>query len=270
MKKVLIYRNDISSNKINYINSRIYLLVIFIIIIQCLYILLKLITLNKNSKKNEFKNLLSNNNQTFKYNIYYTNLNITELLDKINKTFDNNGYVNINEIESKIPNGRNWTKSKNKINEINIGIQLDPNYVLRVMMTVASIMDSQKPNTKIRFHFAVVLNFKDLEMLKIYSLRDKIREDVEFNFYNAKRVESELKDLNTKGPRAVAKLLLPQLLLDDVEKLLVFDTGDLLVLRDLYKAYNWNMNGSLYVGVPGKRTGKYAKITIEVLGVRHP
>ena len=107
MKKVLIYRNDISSNKINYINSRIYLLVIFIIIIQCLYILLKLITLNKNNKKNEFKNLLSNNNQAFKYNIYYTNLNITELLDKINKTFDNNGYVNINEIESKIPNGRN-------------------------------------------------------------------------------------------------------------------------------------------------------------------
>ena len=183
------------------------------------------------------------------------------MLNNINKTFENNGYVNINEIESIIPNGRNWSKSKNKINEINIGIQLDPNYVLRVMMTIASIMDSQKPKTKIRFHFAVVLNFKDIDMLKIYSLREKIREDVEFNFYNAKKVETELKDLNTKGPGAVAKLLLPQLLLDDVEKLLVFDTGDLLVLRDLYNAYNWDMNGSLYVGVPGIRTGKYAKIS---------
>ena len=258
MKKILINNNP--TNKIKYINSRIYLLLIFIIIIQCSYILLKLITLKKSNEKNEFKNLLINNNQTFNCNIYSSNLNITELLVKINKTFENNGYVNINEIESKIPYGRNWKKSQNKINEINIGIQLDPNYVLRVMMTIASIMDSQKPKTKIRFHFAVVLNFKDLDMLKLYSLREKIREDVEFNFYNAKKVEFELKDLNTKGPGAVAKLLLPQLLLDDVEKLLVFDTGDLLVLRDLYNVYNWDMNGSLYVGVPGKRTGKYAKI----------
>lgn len=138
---------------------------------------------------------------------------------------------------------------------------MDSRYVLRAMMTIASIMDSQKPKMIIRLHFAVVLNFKDKDMLKIYSLREKIRENVEFNFYNASRVEIELKGLNTKGPGAVAKLLLPQLLPDDIERLLIFDTGDLLVLRDLYSAYNWDMKGCLYVGVPGMRTGNYAIIS---------
>ena len=183
------------------------------------------------------------------------------LLNNIKEEYERKDFVNINEIESKIINGRKWEKNKNKTNEINIGAQLDPGYVLRGMMTFASIMDSQKKETKLRFHFAVVLNFTILDMLKIYSLRDKIRDDVEFNFYNAKKVETELKGLNVKGPGAVAKLLLPELLPEDIERLLIFDTGDLLVLRDLTEAYNWNMNGCLYVGVPGMRTGMDALIS---------
>ena len=138
---------------------------------------------------------------------------------------------------------------------------MDPNYVLRVMMTLASIIDSQKSQRKLRFHLAVVLSFNAKDMLKIYSLRNKIRDDVEFNFYNAKRVETELKDLNTKGPGAVAKLLLPELLADDIDRLIIFDTGDLLVLRDLYKMYNWNIDDYLYLGIPGKKVGHYALIT---------
>ena len=129
------------------------------------------------------------------------------------------------------------------------------------MITLASIMDSQKQSTKIKFHLGVVLYFKDTDMLKIYSLRDKIREDVEFNFYNAKKVEIDLKDLNSKGPGDAAKLLLPQLLPDEIEKLLIFDAGDLLVLRDLSELYNWDMKGYLYTGVPGKGTNKYALIS---------
>ena len=201
------------------------------------------------------------------YNFYYfmikNNLNYYNylLLTKVNQTFELNEYININEIESTIPKGRVWNKSKDKINEINIGFQLDPNYVLRVMMTLASIMDSQKPQTKLRFHLAVVLNFNAKDMLKIYSLRNKIRDDVEFNFYNAKRVETELKNLNIKGPGAVAKLLLPELLPNDIDKLIIFDTGDLLVLRDLSEMYNWNIDDYLYLGIPGKKVGEYALIS---------
>jgi lipopolysaccharide biosynthesis glycosyltransferase len=172
-----------------------------------------------------------------------------------------NDYVNINEIESKIPNGRKLGKNKDKQNEINIGIQLESNYVLRVMMTLSSIMDSQKPKTKLRFHLAVVLSFSAKDMLKIYSLRRKIREDVEFNFYNAKRVETELKNLNSKGPGAVAKLLLPQLLPDNIDRLIIFDTGDLLVLRDLSGMYNLDIKNYLLLGIPGKKVGDYALVS---------
>jgi hypothetical protein len=188
---------------------------------------------------------------------FYDNI----LLKKVNESYMLNEYVNINEIESKIPNGRKWGKYKDKQNEINIGIQLESNYVLRVMMTISSIMDSQKPKTKLRFHLAVVLSFSAKDMLKIYSLRRKIREDVEFNFYNAKRVETELKNLNTKGPGAVAKLLLPQLLPDNINRLIIFDTGDLLVLRDLSGMYNLDIKNYLFLGIPGKKVGYYALIS---------
>lgn len=185
------------------------------------------------------------------------------LSHKIKKIYKLKKYVNINKIESSIPGGRKWKKIK-KDNEINIGFQLDPNYVARVMMTLASIIDSQNLKTKLRFHFAVVLSFNVESMLKIYSLRKRMRDDVEFNFYDAKKVETELKNLNTKGPGAVSKLLLPNLLPKDIDRLLVFDTGDLLVLKDLTKMYNLKMNNYLILGIKGGKVGKYAKVSKKI------
>ena len=188
MEKNLIFINNIS------LKFLIFLFIFILIIIE--NIILKQI---KYIKKNHIKS---------------TNYRL--LLKKINQIFEQNEYVNINEIESILPNGRKWEKLKNRNNEINIGFQLDPNYIFRAMMTLASIMDSQKNETKIRFHFAVVLSFNAEHMLKIYSLRDKIRDDVEFNFYNAKKVEIDLKNLNSKGPGAVAKLLLPEIIPNNI------------------------------------------------------
>ena len=132
------------------------------------------------------------------------------------------------------------------------------------MMTLASIMDSQIKRTRIRFHIAVVLNFSVMDMLKIYSLRYRIRENTEFNFYNAKQVEKDLMGLNTRGAGVTSILLLPQLLPDDVTKLLVFDTGDLIVLRDLTEQYNWDMKDKMYVGVPGGRIGQKSLVTKQI------
>ena len=147
---------------------------------------------------------------------------------------------------------------------MNIGVHLDRNYILPTMMTLASIMDSQNKKIRIRFHISVVLNFTVLDMIKIYSLRYKIRENTEFNFYNASKVEKDLKGLNTKGPGVESILLLPELLPNDVKKLLVFDTGDLLVLKDLTEIYNWNMEDKLYVGVSGGRNGQKSLITKKI------
>ena len=128
-------------------------------------------------------------------------------------------------------------------------------------MTLASIIDSQEKETKIRLHFAVVLNFSAENMLKIYSLRERIRNDVEYNFYNAEKVEKDFKGVHPKGPGAIAKILLPHILPDDINRIILFDTGDLLVLRDLKEMYNWDMGDYLYLGAPDTCIGQIASIS---------
>ena len=218
----------------------------------------KILIKTKNCK-NELTQNLENNNQTL--NNKPENEFKESLINEINKIYKKNGVVNINKIESNIKGGRQWNINKNKTYEINIGFTMDPGFVLQTMLTLASIMDSQKASTKIKFHFGVVNGFNAENMLKVYSLRKKIRDDVEFIFYNAQKVENELKGLNPKGAGPAAKLLLPHLLSDDIDKLILFDAGDLLVLRDLTEMYNWDIGDNLYLGTPDPGVGKFAKIS---------
>lgn len=135
------------------------------------------------------------------------------------------------------------------------------------MFTIASIMDSQKNETKLRLHFAVVDGFSEENMLKVYKLRERIREDVEFNFYNANRSEIDFQGVHTKGNSVCARLLLPELVPDDVDRLIILDTGDAMVLRDLSGMYNWDMKDKLYSGVIDgciNRLGKVSKRPMDI------
>ena len=85
-------------------------------------------------------------------------------------------------------------------------------------------------------------------MLKIYFLRYKLREDVEFNFYDASRDEKDLYSISLKEPGLSAKFQLPQLVRDSLKKLILIDICNALVLRDLTKIYNWNMKNNIYIG----------------------
>ena len=229
---------------------------------------------------NIYTNILKEKNDELKHNLEKANNNnynllkqkikkeifLKNFLKEINQTFTKKGFANINEIESKFPEGRPWIKGN--INDtINVGFQLDPNYILRTMMTLASLIDSQKNNTKISAHFAVVLGFNDENMFKIYSLREKIRDDVEFIFYDAKRVETDFKGMHPKGPGAIAKILLPHLLADDIERILIFDVGDVLILRDLTEMYNWNLSDYLYLGAPDPLINSIGRITKKKLDI---
>ena len=104
-------------------------------------------------------------------------------------------------------------------------------------------------------------------MLKIYSLRYRIREDVEFNFYDASRVEKELYSISRKGPGLSAKLLLPQLVKDNVKRLILLDIGDVLVLRDLSEMYNLDMKDNICMGSPDTGVGVFGKISNKILKV---
>ena len=249
-------------------------------IILIVILLLVFFYLKNNSNLYRKKDYVINHfvyQSNFSFNIQenISNLNIinsnsyltTNLIKKINETYEKNGFVNLNEVESTLPGGRAWTKGKTKSKEINVGAGFDENFVLLAMFTIASIMDSQNLETKLRLHFAVVKGFPVEKMIKIYTLRDKIRDDVEFNFYNAKQVEIDLNNTNPKGNGPNTKLIFQELLPDDVERIIILDLGDSLVFRDLSEMYNWNMEDKIYYGVLDVGVNKYGPFSKKELDI---
>ena len=176
---------------------------------------------------------------------------INKFAREIQKFFTEYNEVNINEIEKKI--FKNNFVFNNIKSIINVGFTLDPNYILQTMMTVSSIMVSQKSSTKIRFHFGVTKDFSSKHMLKLYGLRSRLNNLTEFNFYYLKEAMEKMRNFHPKGEACPGKFELPQLLPDDVKRLLIFDAGDVLILRDLSELYNYNMQNYWALGPPEPR-----------------
>ena len=172
-----------------------------------------------------------------------------QIIDEIRKVYDEFLKVNINDIDSRI-----IKKADNKDimikSIINIGFTLDKNFILETMLTVTSIMATQEKTTKIRFHFGVTENFTADNMYKMYELKNKINNLTEFNFYYLKEAVLKMKDFHPKGEACPGKFELPSYLPDDIERLIIFDAGDLLVLRDLTELYNYNMEDFWVLGTP--------------------
>ena len=83
-------------------------------------------------------------NAYFKFKVFIT---------EIQKQYDKHNKVNINDIDSKTFKNKIINKLINST--INIGLTLDKNYVLETMITLSSIMATQKNTTKIIFHLGV-------------------------------------------------------------------------------------------------------------------
>ena len=156
--------------------------------------------------------------------------------------------INLNDIYNKYYPTKT---EKNEIikNKINLEFTLDPNYILETMMTISIIMYSQNKTTKIVFHIGVVNNFNAKNMLKIYSLKNKLNNLTEFNFYYLKEAMKKMKNFHIKGEACPGKFELPQLLPDDVDKILLFDAGDVLIFKDLSELYNYDMRNFLVLGL---------------------
>ena len=111
-------------------------------------------------------------------------------------------------------------------------------------------MASQYKTTKIKFHFGVTNNFTAQKMIDLYSLRDRINNLTEFNFYFLKDSVSKMQNFHEKGEACPGKFELPIYLPNDIERLIIFDAGDLLVLRDLTELYNYDMDQYWVLGTP--------------------
>lgn len=174
----------------------------------------------------------------FKENFKIRKLSQFEI--EIQSTFSEKGKVNLNEIEFKKMNGRLFPFKRNIKSIIHIGFTLDPEYILQTMITISSIISTQYKTTKIVFHLGVVGNFSTKNMLKIYDLRNKINNSTEFNFYYLKESIEKMKYFHPNGVACPGKFELPELLPESVNRLIIFDAGDVLVLRDLSNFFNYN------------------------------
>ena len=150
-------------------------------------------------------------------------------------------------------------------NIIHIGFTLDPEYILQTMLTITSIMATQDKTTKIIFHLGVIKNFTAQKMIKMYKLKEKINNLTEFNFYYLKGAMSKMKKFHSKGEACPGKFELPELLPDNIDKLIIFDAGDVLVFRDLSELYNYDMKEYWVLGTPEpvgiSLSSKYYNIT---------
>jgi len=172
-----------------------------------------------------------------------------KLINEIKQKYISSNKVNINQVYNKIYNVKDVFDA-NINSTINIGFTLDQNYIYETMLTITSILASQKKNTKIRFHLGVTNNFHAIKMVEIYKLKNKINNNTEFNFYYLKESVIKMKGFHHKGEACPGKFELPLYLPDDVEKLIIFDAGDLLVLRDLTELYQYNMGEYWIIGTP--------------------
>ena len=180
------------------------------------------------------------------------NSEINHLFKKFNK-------ININDIYIKYyPEKQNKKEIIKSI--INIEFTLDPNYILETMLTITSIMASQNKTTKVIFHFGVINNFTSEKMLKIYALKDKINNLTDFNFYYLKEAMKKMKNFHRKGEACPGKFELPQLLPDSIEKLLLFDAGDVIIKKDLTELYNYDMKNYWVLGLPEPFFVNYVKL----------
>ena len=172
-----------------------------------------------------------------------------DMLEEINIVFKRDNKVNVNSIEAKyIP-----LQKKNKEiikNIIHLGFTLDSEFILETMLTLSSIMKSQNKTTKIVFHFGVVKNFTCEHILKLYELKYRVNNLTEFNFYYLKDSTEKMKNFGPKGEDYPGKFELPQYLPDNVERLIIFDAGDLMVFRDLSDLFKYEMGKFVVLGVP--------------------
>ena len=215
------------------INSYLFLNIILIIIF------LFLLKFNKKNFSNRFLEQVFQNNEEDK----------SQLNNKLAKTlYSKYGKINFNELDKSYNNNTEIFKS---FNNIHISLCTNNDYHLLASVTIASILKNANNNTYIHFHI-IALNELNLKIMKkIYSLKSKINNNSEFIFYDGKKVEKDfelgIKD-SKRGAIDYGRLIIPELL-NDINKVISIDIGDILVEKDLNELYELNIEHYGYLGV---------------------
>ena len=134
-------------------------------------------------------------------------------------------------------------------NHIHIAMGFNESYAMLSTVSIASILYTAKNDTFLHFHI-ITLNFTLDTMEKINSLKYKINKRAEFIFYDGKKVETDFKrgNIEFRGVANYCRFLIPELIFD-TNKVIMLDSGDILVQKDLLELYNYNINDAYIAAV---------------------
>jgi lipopolysaccharide biosynthesis glycosyltransferase len=138
-----------------------------------------------------------------------------------------------------------------QFNNIHIAMSFDNDYYLLSSATIASLLYNADKKTYIHLHIITVENFLYSTMKKLNSLKYKINNNSEFIFHNGSKAEIDFGlqiKLEPYGVGEYARLMTPDLI-NDTDRILVTDSGDLFFEKDINELYNYPLDDKLIKGV---------------------
>jgi lipopolysaccharide biosynthesis glycosyltransferase len=136
---------------------------------------------------------------------------------------------------------------KTKFNHIHLGMGFDANYVLLSSISIASLLNNSSPDTFIHLH--IILNNCAYEDLKPIVALKKINNNIEFILYNGKQAEYDFGGRAKNELRGVgdyARILIPEIV-NNTNRIVILDSGDLLVNKDLSELYFFDIEDNYFV-----------------------
>jgi len=124
-------------------------------------------------------------------------------------------------------------------------------YYLLSSITIASLLENAANNSFIHIHIIAVDNFIYPTMKKLNSLKYKINNNCEFIFYNGKEAEDDFGLHTKKEERGLGEYarLLSLKIINDTDRVIILDSGDLIIKKDLLELYNYPFEDFLFRGI---------------------
>ena len=172
------------------------------------------------------------------------------LRENAENIFKQKKYINFNKLVQ-LYNNLTPQKSYN-FNNIHITICFNEEYHLLASVTIASILKNSNPNTFVHFHIIALNNLPAKIMEKIFSLSEKINKNSEFIFYDGEKAENDFKEGAKRSERGMidyGRLFIPEVIDDDIKRVISLDIGNIIVEKDLYNLYTQNLTYLAYLGV---------------------
>ena len=195
------------------------------------------------------------------YNINYNYLPYTKIKkfltfeENAKNIFEDTGILNMSLLNIYYFNN---VTDRSDFNHIHICMGMNMKAVFISLVSMSSLFNNSSPDTFIHMHIMLVnCTFEHIRI--IYSL-NRINKNVEFIFYNAKQVEYDFprgkNESKGRGLGDYTRLLAPEIV-NNTNRLLIMDSGDVFVNKDLSELYYFDIGDNYFVFSLENIAGKF-------------